>query len=424
MPIRRPTLIALAIAGLLVAAAAPTLARVPASPATFAPAPNDAFADAIAISPASLPYQWQGNTDNAGVETGEPTDYPCRAESATVWFTLKMATTTFVRADTIGSDGSGLGVFRGAAPDSLTTVDCGNVANPNSDDERVVWLAKAGVTYRIRVTGRNPGATLNVRKVPRPANDDFAKARAITSFPTSLTTDLMNASREFGEPQPECATQGGNSIWYRISLPATRTIQVDASDTALDTYLLVTTGSKVNGLSVLNCQDDTAQVSNGSRITFTALAGKTYHLLLAGYTGEGGKVRVAFRSVTPPANDAFANARTLPQDGTTVKGDTTFATTQAGEPLTGDNCVSQYVGSTVWYTFVADASADYTMDTYGSWASTTIGIYTGASLGTLTTLQCTNTRDLTFSATAGTRYYVQVGGYDAENGPVVVHLDH
>lgn len=417
MSVRRLTGVALAIAGLVIGVAAPASAILP-------PAPNDAFADAIAIPAGGLPWDWEGNTGDATVESGEPNTGDCSDYDGTVWFTIKMATTTFLRADSVGTNGSEMGVFRGTSPDALTTVDCGNDANTDTSDGRVVWRAKAGVTYRIRLSSRQPGAVVTVRKVPAPANDDFAKATAITSFPRAITTDLMNATRETGEPQPSCADPGSNSIWYKVTLPTTRTIQVDATDTALDTYLLVTTGSKVSALTVRDCQDDISEVSNGSRITFTAKAGVTYRILLAGYGGEGGKVRLVFRSVTPPANDAFANARTLPQDGSLVKGDTTTATTQMGEPLTADQCLDHYVGSTVWYTFVANATARYTMDTYGSWPGTTIGIYTGTTLGSLAAIACVETDLVEFDATSGTRYWIQVGGYDADNGPIRVHLDH
>lgn len=416
MSVRRLTALVLTITGLLAGTAAPSLAVLP-------DAPNDSFADAIKITGSDLPFEWQGNTMNATLEGGEATPDQCSTYSSTVWFTVKVATTTFLRADTMGTDGSGLDLYRGDAVDSLTLVDCGNDATDDSPDERVVWRAKAGVTYRLRVGSHDPGAVLRVRKVPPPKNDDFAKATVIDTFPRSLTTDLMNASVEVGEPVPTCASKGGNSIWYAFTLPTTKTVQVDATDTAVDTYLLVTTGSKVNALTVLNCQDDISQVGNGSRISFTAKAGKTYHVLLAGYGGKGGTVRLRFSLVTPPANDAFANAKTIPEDGSLVKGDTSTATTQTGEPLTAGDCTNEYLGSTVWYTFVATADRTYTFDAYGSWPSIALGAYTGSSLGSLTALSCGGGREVGIDATQGTRYYIQVGGYDADNGPIRVHLD-
>jgi hypothetical protein len=125
-----------------------------------------------------------------------------------------------------------------------------------------------------------------------------------------------------------------------------------------------------------------------------------------------------------PSNDGFANAAVVAGASGSAQGNSTWATREAGEPptqagFTGDK--------SVWFAWTAPATGTATFDTEGSSYDTTLGVYTGSSVGTLTACSgCQNddvqsgTRSsrVSFDTTAGTVYYIDVDGYNGSYGSV------
>ncbi len=124
-------------------------------------------------------------------------------------------------------------------------------------------------------------------------------------------------------------------------------------------------------------------------------------------------------ALAAPANDNFVDAITLPgiagvQTGTDNNG----ATLEVSEPDPG-------AINTVWFKWTSPSGGDFTFKTDGStntsageWDSI-IGIYTGTTVSTLTALPGTprDTGDketMTVAVTAGTTYYIQLAGFNAE----------
>jgi PKD repeat protein len=121
-------------------------------------------------------------------------------------------------------------------------------------------------------------------------------------------------------------------------------------------------------------------------------------------------VLTAQTALAQPANDDFANATVIDPSSLpfTDTVDTTQATTEADEPPSG--CF--YSGGTVWYSFTSSSSGVFRVDTSASDYSNAINIYSGSSLPALSFVACGYWFERpTFRATAGTTYYVQVGGY-------------
>ncbi len=121
--------------------------------------------------------------------------------------------------------------------------------------------------------------------------------------------------------------------------------------------------------------------------------------------------------VTPPANDDFANRIDLGSGSTASDtGDNSAATLEAGEPS-----LSPYDGSSVWWSWTAPASGWTKVNTAGSGIATTIAIYTGTSVGSLTQVGWAAgfpTTDLAFEATAGTTYQIAIHGNPFFSGTV------
>jgi hypothetical protein len=124
-----------------------------------------------------------------------------------------------------------------------------------------------------------------------------------------------------------------------------------------------------------------------------------------------------------PGNDAFANATiiTLTSGNTTsLKGYNTNATREASEPLNASNSG----GRSVWWRWTAPSSGSVTLDTKGSYYDTTLGVYTGSAVSSLTQIASDDdiedgvvqASELTFNVTGGTTYRFSVDGFNSNDG--------
>jgi hypothetical protein len=107
------------------------------------------------------------------------------------------------------------------------------------------------------------------------------------------------------------------------------------------------------------------------------------------------------------------------------------ATREPGEPIHSPDNVSS--SRSVWYQWQAPASGSVTFTTAGSAFDTVMGIYTGSSVSTLTTIDrhddvsgTDKTSSITFAAIAGTTYSIAVDGYNnsgsgGDVGPIVLN---
>src|SRR3954452_14018366 len=172
-------LVALAVTQL--AAAAPT---------------NDAFAAAASLS--GWTTTATGTNVAATRETGEPMHGGVTIETGSVWWKWTAPQSGTIRVDTLGSDfDTVLGVYTGGSVSALTTVASNDNAIGTYASE-VSFAATAGTTYAIAVAGFNYW-TGNIRvnvNPPRPANDDFANAQALTGATGTLTATNARATGE------------------------------------------------------------------------------------------------------------------------------------------------------------------------------------------------------------------------------------
>ncbi len=122
--------------------------------------------------------------------------------------------------------------------------------------------------------------------------------------------------------------------------------------------------------------------------------------------------RVITVTSSAPPNDNWAN--TIIVDPPFVTGGTNVgATTETGEQDLGP------AEATVWWSFYAETSGDVTINTFGSNFDTMLHIYTGwpANLSDLTLVAANDDAggglqsQVMFSAVAGQRYEIRVGGY-------------
>jgi hypothetical protein len=76
---------------------------------------------------------------------------------------------------------------------------------------------------------------------PAPANDAFADAQSIHSFPASIDGTTVGATAEGDERQSACRVPTTSSVWYSVRLPAAQRVAFDlaaagALDATIDVY--------------------------------------------------------------------------------------------------------------------------------------------------------------------------------------------
>jgi hypothetical protein len=125
-----------------------------------------------------------------------------------------------------------------------------------------------------------------------------------------------------------------------------------------------------------------------------------------------------------PCNDNFSNYTRICGYTASVSGTNLGATKQSGEP----NHAGNSGGKSVWWKWVAPCDCDVQIDTVGSGFNTLLGVYTGSSVSTLTTVANDDNSGgngaskVTFSATAGTYYRIAVDGFNGATGSVKLNL--
>ena len=128
-------------------------------------------------------------------------------------------------------------------------------------------------------------------------------------------------------------------------------------------------------------------------------------------------------AVVGPANDIFSTATTISSSQGTTNGTNIRATKETGEP----NHAGNAGGASIWYNWTAPASGSVTIDTIGSTFSTLLAIYTGSSVGGLTTVASDNgsagngASRVVFTAAGGATYRIAVDGFNGAVGEVTLN---
>ena len=128
-------------------------------------------------------------------------------------------------------------------------------------------------------------------------------------------------------------------------------------------------------------------------------------------------------TVTVPVNDNFNAATAITGSQGTTNGTNLRATKETGEP----NHAGNAGGASVWYNWTAPATGSVTIDTIGSGFDTLLGVYTGSSVSSLTTIASDNgsagngASRVLFTATSGTTYHIAVDGFNGGMGNLTLN---
>jgi hypothetical protein len=127
-------------------------------------------------------------------------------------------------------------------------------------------------------------------------------------------------------------------------------------------------------------------------------------------------------TVPRPSNDNFAAAFGINGSQGTTNGTNVRATKETGEP----NHAGNAGGASVWYNWTAPANGSVTIDTIGSSFSTLLGVYTGTTVSSLTSIASDNgsagngASRVTFAASSGTTYRIAIDGVSGATGTLIL----
>lgn len=253
------------------------------------------------------------------------------------------------------------------------------------------------------------------------ANDNFASRQILNGdpfvTPIVISGNNTSATVETGEPG-HGRNAGGASVWYQWTPTTSGKVRFSLAGSNFDTLMGLYTGTAVNALGTFNTNDDddgTHGVGTYSGFLYEARAGVTFQIAIDGWNNGASPSRGDYTlTISPapvgPANDDFADREflqgTLPVH---LFGSTNFnASHQYGEPYHA----GVLAAASIWYEWTAPISGRVEINTIGSTFSNVLGVYTGNSVSSLTSVgsSATSVPTVTFDAVAGTAYKIAVDG--------------
>jgi hypothetical protein len=273
-------------------AAGITSSAVSATVKVTASAPaNDNFANGTILSGTAITVT--GSNVGATKESGEPV-VAGNQGGASVWYTWTATVSGKVSLTTLGSNfDTLLGVYTGTSVSKLILVASNDDASRSTLTSALTFKAVAGTTYHFVVDGYN-GVTGNIvlklSETAAPANATFANGIVLSGTSISVTGSNDGAAKEAGAPNV-AGNSGGAMVWYTWTPTASGAVALNTHGSNFDTLLGVYTGTSVSQLTlVASNDDDLANRTLTSAVTFNAVAGTTYHFAIDGYNGSTGSI--------------------------------------------------------------------------------------------------------------------------------------
>jgi hypothetical protein len=221
--------------------------------------------------------------------------------------------------------------------------------------------------------------------------------------------------------------------WNRGSIRFNSIIPVPGSPPPMQLSKLARSNAVVQ-FTVTGPADTTCVIQTSSNlVTWLPLVTNTISpvgLLNVSDSNTAGQVCGLYRAAsasggtTNSSNDQLANRFTIPSAGGTVTGSNATATKESGEPNHGN----VPGGKSVWWTWTAPVSGLVTISLDGSSFDTTLGVYQGTSVSSLTSVaqddeggagSCSR---VIFTASAGATYQIAVDGYSGASGNITLTL--
>jgi hypothetical protein len=253
-----------------------------------------------------------------------------------------------------------------------------------------------------------------------PGNDAFVDAVPVR-VGSSVNGDVNGATSETGEPR-HGESGARHSVWYRFRASRKVTVLLSTCVSDFDTVVAVYSGGDLALLRTVDFNDDgCSRDTTGSRVSFTARPGRTYHIAVAG-SSPAGSFTLKVTRINVPPNDDFVDARRI-RLGNSMAGTTRNATRELHEPRHD----GKKADLTVWYRLRVARRTRVELNTIGSRFDTVLAVYTGSRVDRLRRvasnddIHCCSNLDsrVRFTAKPGVTYRIAVAEYGHHaNGPI------
>jgi len=286
---------------------------------------------------------------------------------------------------------------------------------------QITFRATSGRSYLFEVLGYNSDevgeGVITVSSTGQPPstnNDNCQNAKPIGDV-TNVAFNTSSATQD----GPRLCMNGPN-IWFCYTASCTGKATVNLAGSSYDTMLAVYDGCECypTVTDMIECNDDFGNTRQ-SKIVFDAVAGSRYLIEVGGYGREAGQglLTVSCQGVQPPqpSKDDCQNAKPVGD----VK-DLAFSTANA----TFDGPGLCMTSPNIWYCYTATCTGNVTVSLAGSSYDTMLAAYDGCgcypALEDL--IECNDDAGnsyqsaVTFAATIGSQYLIEIGGYANEKG--------
>jgi subtilisin family serine protease len=255
---------------------------------------NDAWSTASTAAGSS--WTVSGSNVDGTSEVGEPS-HAGSAPAKSVWWVWTAPSTGTCTISTSGSAFDTLvAVYQGTSVGALSAVASNDNSASGVTTSSVSFPVTLGAVYRIAVDGKSGASgSITLRgsvAVPGPTNDTFANAVLLSGNTFTVSGSNVGATSELSEPR-HAGQRGGKSVWWSWTAPSSGTLTVATTSSTFDTLLGVYTGSVVGSLARVGSNDDESASVRTSRVSISVVAGTTYRIVVDGYGGEQGEIRLA-----------------------------------------------------------------------------------------------------------------------------------
>jgi len=239
---------------------------------------NDDFAQRTQLEGTNVAVQ--GSTMLATSEVGEPAHGGYQGSNS-VWWTWTAPANGTVSINVDGDYGftPTWSFYTGQALNGLSLLADSYEQPFGGISSSAIIPVTAGSAYQIAVDGYSASGggalgdfTLGLSFNGPPANDDFSNSIPITGPVSTVTGNSVLATEEPGEPPPD-GYEGGHSLWWSFTAPASGWLELDANGSSTTTLISVYTGTALDDLT-------NVAAGNGSfaPIEFYVTAGTTYKI--------------------------------------------------------------------------------------------------------------------------------------------------
>jgi Trypsin/Calx-beta domain len=182
--------------------------------------------------------------------------------------------------------------------------------NSVETSETVLASIASSSSYSIDSSASSATVTIADNDVAPPVtnNDMFANRIRLSGTSTSSSGNNATATRERGEPNV-AGVSGGKSVWWTWTAPASGQVVITTAGSSFDTTLGVYRGTTVSALSRVATNDDDSTISGAltSRVAFQAVAGVAYQIVVDGYEGATGNIKLKLDQTTVRSPQRSAN---------------------------------------------------------------------------------------------------------------------